>query len=67
MKTFSDIVEVVKKWDDDRLEELETIIKRQLIFKKRASIRKNFLLAKSEESSKKLMFSKDLQALKRML
>ncbi len=67
MKTFSDIVEVVKKWDDDRLEELEAIIKRQLIFKKRKSIKKNFLLAKSEESSKKLVFSNDLQALKRML
>jgi len=57
----------VKQWDDDRLVELESIIKRQLIFKKRKSIKKNFLRAKSEESSKKLVFSKDFQALKRML
>jgi hypothetical protein len=67
MKTFSDIVETVKKWDDESLEELEAIIKQQLIFKGRKSIKKNFLLAKSEESAKKLVFHKDLQALKRML
>jgi hypothetical protein len=67
MKTFSDIVEVVKKWDDERLAELESIIKRQLVFKKRKSIRKNFHQAYSEAASKKLVFSKDLQILKRML
>jgi hypothetical protein len=67
MKTFSDIVDEVKKWDDEQLTELESIIKRQLISKRRRSIKKNHLQAKSEENSKKLSFSKNIQALKGML
>ncbi len=65
--TFSDIIEEVKKWDDDQLVELESIIKRQLILKKRRSIKRNYTKSKAELASGKLTFSNDVNILKQVL
>jgi hypothetical protein len=67
MKTFAEIVNKVRKLDDDQLLELEWVIKTQLIQKKRKSIRKNYQQAKAEHKAKKLTFSGNLSTLKEML
>lgn len=67
MKTFAEIVEEVRKLNDDHLLELEWVIKTQLIQKKRKSIRKNYQQTKTEYKTKKLTFSSDISTLKEML
>jgi hypothetical protein len=67
MKTFAEIVEEVRKLNDDHLLELEWVIKTQLIQKKRRSIRKNYQQTKAEYKTKKLTFSSDISTLKEML
>lgn len=66
-ETFAEIVEEVRKLNDDHLLELEWVIKTQLIQKKRKSIRKNYQQTKTEYKTKKLTFSSDISTLKEML
>jgi hypothetical protein len=66
MKTFSEVVEEVKKWDNDLLTELEAIIRRQLAAKKRKSIKQNYINTKQKEAQK-LSYSSDIETLKRRL
>jgi hypothetical protein len=67
MFTFADLVEEVRKLDDEEIQELQLIIHRERIEKARKGFLKNLKKAKLEEKEGKLKFSADIDSLKKQL
>lgn len=67
MLTFSDLVDEVRKLDEEQIQELEAIIQRERIEKSRRRFLRNLKEAKAEEKAGKLKFSSDIKTLKKQL
>jgi len=67
MKNFSELVDEVRKLDEDQIQELESIIQKERIEKSRKRFLKSLKEAKAEEKAGKLKFSSDINFLKKQL
>lgn len=67
MFTFAELVDEIRKLDEEQIQELESIIHRERIEKARQEILKNLNQAKAEEKAGKLKFSSDVKFLKKQL
>ena len=67
MFTFSDLVDEVRKLDEEAIQELESIVQRERIEKSRRRFLRSHTAAMKEFKQRKLKFSSDISALKKEL
>ena len=67
MFTFSDLVDEVRKLDEDQIQELESIVQRERIEKSRRKFLRSHTAAMKELREGKLKFSSNLNTLKQEL
>ena len=65
--TFSDVVEGVKNLSTDEKREIQRLLQQYLLEERRDEIHKNFKSAQTEAQAEELIFSADIEELKRQM
>ncbi len=65
--TFSDVVEGVKNLSTDEKREIQRLLQQYLLEERRDEIYKNFKSAQTEAQAEELIFSADIEELKRQM
>lgn len=65
--TFSDVVEGVKNLSTDEKREIQRLLQQYLLEESRDEIYKNFKSAQTEAQAEELIFSADIEELKRQM